>query len=204
MKKAFYILLAVSLIAGSAQAQRKDSISKLQKPHYFFSFSNGMLIGKDARSITYTLNTVHGISFRRLKIGVGIGLDTYTSLQTLPLFGQVTYDILDFKGSKNSIYVQGSYGWSHAWRTGQESGFYSLSDSGGKMITAMLGYRLDAGKVNLYFGAGYKFQSTASRYDYFPVYSQPDDLRFAPSGGYSQKTVGEFERLVITLGVGLK
>ena len=66
------------------------------------------------------------------------------------------------------------------------------------MFNSMIGYRISTGNIRLYAAAGYKFQSVRSRYDF----SNDQSGRYFY--GLTEKTELNFERVMITIGVGWK
>ncbi len=175
----------------------QDSTKFVPKIRYYFNFTSGMMTGEKARSVTYTATTSHGVTVGpHLRIAGGIGIDTYEQWQAMPLFAQVSYDIIQ---TKNPIYIQTSYGWSHAWMQRDGTSFYKTTEAGGRMFSAMLGYRLAERNVRIYVAAGYKVQLASVRYD-TPV--DPTSSVPYPFYGYSQKVHYTLERLVLTIGVG--
>lgn len=193
MKKLISILCLMTVV-GFAYAQ--DSMRQ-SRVHYFFTINSGMLAGEPkGTSIGYTTSTVHGVIMgKRLRMGAGIGFDSYYQWQALPVFGQLSYDLIVV--NKNALYAQVGYGWSHAWMQRPE-GTTSFSSSGGKMFNAMLGYRLTQGKMSVTLGLGYKFQAAVSQSQYWY------DSGFVPypPTGYGQRTEIGLERFVVTIGVG--
>jgi hypothetical protein len=191
MKKALFLAL---LCSTGCLAQ--DSVSHSSGVRYFLAISNGLQSGEKGTSITTTSALVQGVTYgKRIHAGIGIGFDTYAGWQTMPLFGQLTYDL---GGKKNVVFAQVGYGWSHAWT---QRAPYTLptNDQGGKMFSAMIGYRIPMEDVKLFIMAGYKFQSTESVYDYSPLAAVTYPYGYQ---GYSQRTEQNFERLVIAIGFG--
>lgn len=187
--------IVIVLLLISSEAFTQETQSQKGKIYYFFAINSGMLAGDKAKSITYTANTVHGVTLGdRLRVGAGAGLDTYQGWQTIPLFGQVTYDLI---GTKNVVFVQLNYGWAHAWMQKQQWS-PPTTEHGGRMFNSMIGYRISTGNVRLYAAAGYKFQSVSSWYDFSN--DQPGRYFY----GRTEKTELNFERVMITIGVGWK
>jgi len=196
MKKFSWIFI---FTIASLPALSQDSINvDSRKISYFFSVNTGFLGGERMKSLTYTFNTLHGITIgKRLRTGAGLGIDSYDGWQTLPLFGQVGYDLFQFNEG-NALFVQIHYGWSHAWsiRTG---GRLPYDDHGGKTYGAMVGYRMSVGTLKFYLSVGYKYQEILSTYT-SPVYY---DLRlYQPYIPYSQRSDQKLERFTATLGIG--
>ncbi len=149
------------------------------------------------KSITFSANTVHGITIgKRLRVGAGIGIDSYRDVQTMPLFGQVSFDLIQFENG-NSVFLQANYGWSHAWPQVQD-GYVSNPTSGGKTHGLILGYRFAVGEMNISLGAGYKYQETRSSYQ------SPFVIDWASSiySPYSQVIDHNYERFTVMVGVG--
>jgi hypothetical protein len=191
MRITFFLLFAISL-----QALGQDSTSAPPRIRYYFNFTSGMMAGEKARSITYSGTTTHGITIGpHLRIGAGIGIDSYDQWQAMPLYAQVSYDVLQ---RKNPLFIQTSYGWSHAWMQRNPS-YYNITEMGGRMFSAMLGYRIAEGNLRVYVAAGYKVQLTSVRYD-TPV--DPTTSVPYPYYGYREKVDFTLERLLLTIGVG--
>lgn len=191
----FFFLLAFHVVNA------QDSAG-VRKPHYFITYASGMMMGKeqmDATTVGFTTSLVQGVVVGRLRAGVGIGYDSYTQWHTMPLYGQVSYDIL---GKGNALYLQVGYGYAWAWR---KPGLYELpsqSKEGGKSLTAALGYRITISDIRLHFTLGYKFQSTTAVATYLPYQYFAPDAIIAPNS--SSTTVREgLNRLVFSIGIGL-
>lgn len=188
MKTALYFTLLI-ISATSLSAQEATPVQK--KIQYFFSVNSGLLAGeKRASAITYTASTVHGITIgKRLRAGAGFGFDSYSNWQALPLFGQASYDVL---GKKNAVFIEFSYGWSHAWMQ-KEQWAPATTDQGGRMVNSMIGYRIASGTLRVSVTAGYKYQHVMSdysyQYDFFPT-------------SYGYRAEENFQRLVLTVGLG--
>ena len=110
------VLLISTLITGVAafaQHDAQDSLSK-RKIEYYFQFQSGALIGctscSDGKQISFSGSTTHGIKIgRKLRVGAGVGLDSYFEWNTMPLFGSVSWDLI---GKKNVLFVKNELWWS--------------------------------------------------------------------------------------------
>src|SRR5690348_11236420 len=72
-----------------------DSLQK--KVQYYNSFVSGVMIGSvedaDEKEYTVSFTTIHGIKFNAgVKVGVGLGLETYYGLKVFPMIVSVTFD----------------------------------------------------------------------------------------------------------------
>lgn len=188
-------LVVLAFVLASTWAFAQDSLDRKEKVHYFLSVNSGMLAGEKGKSITYSASVVQGVQWgRRLRVGAGFGFDTYQDWQTVPLFGQVSLDVL---GKKNVVFLQLDYGWSHAW-TQREFYGVPITVHGGTMVRPMIGCRIPAGNMRLYVGAGYSFQSVGTQYDY------RGDQPVPYYNGFSQQTEVSLDRLILTIGAGWK
>ncbi len=186
--------LSLFLLASIA-VNAQDSVG-VRKPHYFMTYTSGMMMGRellDATTVGFTTSLVQGVVVGRLRAGVGIGYDSYTKWQTMPVFGQASYDIL---GKGNALYLQVGYGYAWAWRKPELYGLPTESE-GGRSFTTALGYRVAVSNVRLNFTLGYKFQS-ATVSTYYAYYT--NDV-FAPA--FSNVVREDLNRVVFSIGIGL-
>ncbi len=142
------------------------------KIQYFFNVQFGALVGCNdcgkGKDFTSTAATVHGVSIgKKLRMGLGLGFDSYLNWQTLPLFGQASWDLIGNR-NKNALFLQMSYGWAHPWfEKGSQYSYYDIdpfqSVEGGRMINPQIGYRLKYYDLRLTFSLGYKYQNISYR-----------------------------------------
>lgn len=201
------VLLIGSLIVGVtafAQHDDQDSLRK-KKIEYYFQFQSGSLIGcnscSDGKQISFSGSTTHGIKIgKKLRVGAGVGLDSYFEWNTIPLFGSVSWDLI---GKKNALYVEMNYGGALAsWRTidYQEYGFQKTN--AGYMYSYGLGYRVKYEKMRISLGVGRKTQLVTSYYEYPTYYWNNNNY---VQGDPSRKMIkNEMNRLQIWLAVGWK
>jgi hypothetical protein len=147
---------------------KTELLPSSKKAQYFFTIQVGSLVGCNdcdrGKDFTFSAATVHGVSVgNKLRLGVGLGFDSYLNWQTLPLFGQASWDLFGSR-DKNALFVQMAYGWAHPWfvRSGQYS--YYTSDpfqhiEGGRMINPQIGYRIKYYDLRISFSLGYKHQN---------------------------------------------
>jgi len=193
----------------------KDTVQNNQLIEYFFTIQSGTLIGDgpaefvigctdcdQRKEITFSAATIHGITIgRKLRTGLGIGFDTYKEWKTLPLFGSVSWDLL---GTKNihALFIQANYGWSKPWR--DNSGWDDpASTEGGRMASALVGYRIRYHDATISLSIGPKTQRIYRHYEYPTYYYLSDGT--VVEGTPNKTTIKEdLGRLVISLSVGWK
>jgi len=201
------IFLIGNLITGLttyAQHNGQDSLSK-RKIEYYFQFQSGALIGctscSDGKQISFSGSTTHGIKIgRKLRVGAGVGLDSYFDWNTMPVFGSVGWDLI---GKKNALYVELNYGSAlTSWRPQDYQEYGYQKTNAGKMYSYGLGYRIKYEKMRISFGVGRKTQLVTSYYEYPTYYWNNNNY---VQGDPSRKTVrNEMNRLQVWLAVGWK
>jgi len=172
---------------------------------YFFTIQSGALIGcKDCsfkREVSLSASTIHGVTIgKKLRIGAGIGFDTYQNWQTMPLFGSVSWDLFGHR-NKNAVFVQFNYGWAKAWASGLAYNYFQNIE-GGRIVSTLAGYRIKYHDLRLSFGIGYKYQSVAASYQY-PRYYYDYIGRFAGDAN-SYRLQESMNRLSLTMIFGWK
>jgi opacity protein-like surface antigen len=182
------------LIPGIAIAQN-DSIQG--KVKYYNSFVSGVMIGSsedaDEKEFSVSFLTIHGIKFNSgIKVGVGVGLDTYYDLKVFPIIASITFD-QELK--KHGLFVQlnGGYSFVRYTKDHQSIEETEINERGGFTINPMVGYRISAENMRIYLLAGYKYQVAELHYKY------PDWW-----GSSQSSKQYEFNRFVIQLGFGLE
>jgi hypothetical protein len=182
------------LFPGIAIAQ-SDSIQK--KVKYYNSFVSGVMMGSsedtDEKDFSVSFTTIHGIKFHSgLKVGIGVGLDTYYDLKVVPIIASIT---LDPELKKHGLFFQLNSGYSFVRYTKDHQFIeeVEISESGGFTINPMMGYRIIVENMRIYLQAGYKYQVAELHYDY------PDWWGSSQSSKHY-----ELNRFVIQLGFGLE
>jgi len=180
-------------LPGMALAQGDSLQSKLK---YYNSFVSGVMIGsskdEEEREFTVSFTTLHGIKFKSgLKLGLGIGLDTYYDLKVFPLIASVSFDR---EGNRHGLFVQLNSGYSVVRYTERNEEFGNLYEEGGFTINPIIGYRIMVEAFRIYWQAGYKHQVAEVGYEY-------RDWR-----GSLQRNSRHYElnRFVIQLGFGFR
>lgn len=154
----------------SAKRIFQDTVSAQRYVTYFFNLQVGTLIGcsdcDEAKEVTLTSSTTHGVALgKKLRAGVGIGLDTYENWKTMPLFGSVSWDVFGTKNT-NALFVQVKYGWSESWINNHDDAYGFTDTGGGRMADIQLGYRIKHRDMNIAFSVGTKFQRVYSYFEY--------------------------------------
>lgn len=188
------IILWCCLFPGIAIAQ-SDSIQR--KVKYYNSFVSGVMIGSsedaDEKEFSVSFITIHGIKFNSgLKVGIGVGLDTYYDLKVFPIIASIT---LDQGLKKHGLFIQFNGGYSFVRYTKDHLLIeeIEINERGGFTINPMVGYRISVENMRICLQAGYKYQVAELHYDY------PDWW-----GSYQSSKHYELNRFVIQLGFGLE
>jgi hypothetical protein len=185
------LLSALTLILPSLLSAQNDSLpSPTNSLGYFNQFFSGGLLGKSGTGGSLSASTVHGVRYKKLSIGAGLGYDSYGIWRAMPVVASVGYDLHD--SGLNRVFLQLNYG--HAWTSniGAQNSGYIYTSSGGRVINPMVGYRVASGKWRMYLMAGYKFQ----RINYTQTY------KWRTWTGDRMTVEQDMERLSVQLGVG--
>lgn len=212
----FYMLLNQIAYTGLSQEMQKDSLDSIssldsktnkKKIPYFFQLQTGALVGcnncNEKKEISFTTSMIHGLSLgNKLKIGAGIGFDSYTHWQTLPLFGSLSWDLLTDKNA-NALFVQFNYGWAKPWLNKSARTYGYKDTDGGRMYGLNLGYRIRYHDLSVSFALGLKAQNMSSYYEYPTYYTSitGQQLEGTPS---TQTLEEELKRLQFTMAIGWK
>ncbi len=152
----------------------QDSVKNDQRFSYFFNLQVGTLIGcndcSNGKETTFTSSTTHGaIIGKKLRVGAGIGFDSYYNWHTMPIFGSISWDLVGTKNT-NALFVQFNYGGAEAWRNKSEQDYGLANTSGGRVSSILVGYRVKYHDVRISLSAGAKFQRVKSYYEYPTLY----------------------------------
>jgi hypothetical protein len=194
---ALFIFSFVGMGMTFSQPVSSDSLKREKFTSYYFSIQTGALIGcgdcKIGKEITFSSSTIHGIKIgKKLRVGAGLGFDSYSNWHTLPLFGSVSWDLI---GKKNALFAQLNYGWARAWKPFSEQEYGFNDASGGTAFSSMIGYRIRYGDLQMALLAGYKFQSATAYYNYYPWLS-------SYTSNETSTIKENMKRLAISLSVG--
>ncbi|MEQ1584830.1 MAG: hypothetical protein ABL895_03060 [Cyclobacteriaceae bacterium] len=196
---------AVGLIAQGSY-EKPDSIVGVKKFEYYFYLQSGTLIGCNecsrGKELTFTGATVHGVKIgKRLRVGAGLGYDSYYGWNTMPVFGSASWDLF---AKRNAFFVQFDYGGSlKSWKYSQYDEYGYQGSEGGRMVNPMVGYRVRYHDISLALLVGYKYQRVSSTYEYPTYYWDP--LRGQIMGEPNKTTmVKEMNRFMLSMSIGWK
>jgi hypothetical protein len=197
------ILILLTGLAAHAQNINPDSIRN-GRVEYYFQIQSGALVGcsncSNGKEIGFSGSTTHGVKLgRKLRIGAGVGLDSYYEWNIVPLFGSISWDLF---GKKNALFAELNYGEALASRRHQYFQEYGYAYSkGGQSYSFGLGYRIKYDRVRISCGIARKTQFMTSYYEYPTYYWNNNDYIL---GEPSNKKVNiEMNRLVVWIAVGL-
>lgn len=184
------ILFVLIVLSPAVSAQSDSSFSK--KPTYFYTVHAGGLLAKKGNGSSLTTSTIHGIRYKNLAFGIGLGYDAYLEWRALPVFGSVSYDFAHIR--RNTFFVQMNAGYSQAWNPLSDDDQFIFDERGGMVIHPLVGYRISSDKFSVYLTAGYKFQRI--EYEQTPrwwIWGYP---------GSKTTVVRDIERISIQIGFG--
>jgi hypothetical protein len=203
--KSTVVLIFIFYLGWEAHSQgiSRDSLStKKWLTGYYFQIQSGTLIGGNASSdeISFSGATTHGVKVgRKLRVGAGVGLDSYYQWSTVPLFGSISWDLL---GKKNALFVEFNYGGALAsWRQINFEEYGYTHSQGGKVYSYGMGYRIKYEKLRISGGVGRKTQLMTTYYEY-PTYYW-DNNNYLLGEPTTRKVKNELNRLMVWIAVGL-
>jgi hypothetical protein len=125
---------------------------------YFNNLFAGGLLGEKGIGSSLSASTNHGIRYKRISAGAGVGYDAYGEWSAMPLTAFISYDIVT--ANNNALYVQCMGGYSYAWFRSPENNWVTIEydSKGGGTLSPTIGYRIKADRWSLYLAMGYKFQ----------------------------------------------
>lgn len=181
----FSLLSAFSSYSLIAQEDTTQS-----KINYFIYLQTGGAFGKNGHGGSLTSSLIQGVRYKRFAFGVGVGYDVQADWQMVPMFASVNFDALRHHAS--AAYIQMNGGYSQAWAPALSESPLFFTGERHPYLNPLVGYRLAAGKVNVYLSVGYKFQR----------------LTYGWTSGWSQAVTTRIERTIervaVQLGVGFR
>lgn len=205
MKTIVFLIFVVIIPRDAFSQHLNQDSSVVRKLEYYFQIQTGALIGctscSDGKQISFSGSTIHGIKVgRKLRVGAGVGLDSYYEWNTIPVFGSVSWDIV---GKKNALFAELNYGGTLAsWRYVNFPEYGYQDSDGGTVYSYGLGYRIKYDKIRISAGVSRKTQVMTSYYEY-PTYYWDNNNYIM--GEPSTKTVkNELNRLMVWVAVGWK
>jgi hypothetical protein len=193
-----------------AKDQSKESrhgyLIERKKFSYFFTMQSGALIGcKDCsfkREVSFGASTIQGVRIgNKLRLGAGLGFDTFQNWQTLPVFGSASWDLFGNK-NRNALFIQFNYGTAKAWPNKSTVGYYQ-EVTGQRMVSTLIGFRIRYYDLRISMGVGSKYQRISASYQY-PSYQY--DIRGLPVEGSPNITTlrESINRLSLMMSIGWK
>lgn len=113
MKHVIAIVLVLTSMAATGQT---DSL-KTKPVRYAFTLNSGMLFCPSCTiesSTVGSLTTVHGIKWKRLRVGGGLGYSSFGPIRVMPIFGSVSVNLFG-KKAKSGLFTELNYGGAHSW-----------------------------------------------------------------------------------------
>ena len=137
----------------------------LKQDRQFFHLGElHVLVGDGGYSpnTTVGIHTVNGYHFNpRLGVGLGVGMDNYGPLRTLPVYASVRGALLK---RKVSPYYFANAGASPAWGRETDGFITDFKAKGGWMVHLGAGYQINLNRSALLLHAGFKSQQTRVSY----------------------------------------
>lgn len=145
-------ILFISFFLGlSSVVLAQDTVNSKAKP-VFQSVNNVGMIEGEAGS-AFQIQTINGIKFNSVFVGLGVGLDYYV-LRSIPLFVDVRKDILT---TEKTPFIYGEAGLNLPW-AGNSYDWISDTDPGW-FYDVGVGFRIPAKSSAFLISAGYSFKS---------------------------------------------
>jgi hypothetical protein len=164
---------------------------------YFFNVNGGTLIS--GNTANFTISTTHGVTIgKNLRVGAGIGYVDYGNVTTIPIFTNISYDVIHFKNG-NAVFAAANYGWASA-SFQHKPYYYAFTEtvSGGQTFSPHIGYRIKCNQFNLSITVGSSTQQIKTTFTDKPLVIDPV---FAPKPSNENKNLN---RLMFTVSVGWK
>lgn len=183
------IPILLILLASFPATAQSDTTSS-QKA-WFVSMHSGTLFGEAGNAASISTMLMPGVRLNRVAITVGVGYDIYSAWEMIQVFTGVGYDIL--RRRNYALFVHCNAGYARAWHSTPEFFAGTLKTEGGYLYQPFFGFRINPGGVDLYFSAGYKFQSLT--YEHAST--------SWGWGGFKTSTRADMQRLSIHMGIGI-
>jgi hypothetical protein len=106
-----FLATAIATVAGDT-----DSL-KVKPVRYVFTLNSSVLFCGSCTTESSTValpTTIHGIRWRQLRVGAGIGYTSFGPIRVMPYFGSVMLSLYG-KKRQQGVFVEFNYGAAHAW-----------------------------------------------------------------------------------------
>jgi hypothetical protein len=181
-----------------------DSIFTNRKPVYFFSLNVGSLFGCnnciDAAGVSTTFSAANGVAFKKLRVGVAGGFDSYLGWNAIPVSAVVSWDLWGNR-NRNAFFIQLNYGHSKAWMINALHPYGFDKAKGGRMFSPQVGYRIKYHDINISLLTGIKLQRVFAYYKY-PTWNW-NGFEYIQGTNFS-KVEENISRFMVSVSVGWK
>jgi hypothetical protein len=167
---AAFFLVFTSVVA---MADGSDSL-KVRPVRYVFTLNSNVLFCGNCvteSSVVALPTTIHGIRWKQLRVGAGIGYTSFGPVRAMPYFGSVTLNLFG-KKRHNGIFVELNYGAAHAWVAPQVmNGDYVEEVKASNFAQLSAGYAFHFHGLRLAAQAGMHWLQTTRTYAYGRPYT---------------------------------
>lgn len=145
-----FLIFSLPLFAQS------DSLTGTSKVSYYNQFIAGGLFAKKGYGSSLSFYTTHGIQYKHMSIGFGLGFDSYAEWRTLPIF--VAIGCALSSDPRKGLFIQLNTGFSKVWDPVTQNNFNQVRpEQLGRFFNPMIGYKIKAEIWSIYIMMGYKF-----------------------------------------------
>ncbi len=193
----------VALAGALGPVSGEDTTIVAKKPlRYFFNISSGMLICSDCKlegSAVAQPSTVHGIEYKMLRFGAGVGFNTLGDVRTLPYFGHVSLNLFGQKKRQGLIF-EFNYGSTYAWTAKNQGGWETIASvRATQFIQPSFGYGFYYHKMRIALQVGWQHLDLVRKIQYGQG-GIWDSTYYPPS---YQETEYRLKRMFINLSLGI-
>lgn len=190
MRIRLFCFLLFVIITSSVLGQDTTAVNTTPVK-YWNTFLFGTLSPDSEKTMTASITTIHGFTFRKWRIGVGTGVEGYEGWRTIPFFGSLSFDFGKIKDNK--LYLQLNMGSALGKKLEKIEGVINEDERGALMFNPMVGYRISTNKLSICLAAGYKLQQLEYEFDGYWGWQ------------YGHHTISEeFNRFMLQMGIGIR
>jgi len=163
-------VLGVAFLVASIYSVAGPSDSLKHKPlRYVFSVNSSMSFCASCvedGSLVAMPSTIHGIQYKNVRLGVGVGYTAFGQVRMMPYFGSLTFNLFGAK-VKNGFFLQCDYGSTHAWVAPVARHDVSLkSSTATNFLQISTGYAYHYQKLRMAVQIGFHSLKTSMKYEY--------------------------------------
>jgi hypothetical protein len=162
-----FLLCAIGATAGETDSLKAKSL------RYAFTINSAMLFCANCNiegSLVAMPTTIHGIRYRKLRAGAGVGYTSFGIIRSMPYFGSVSWDLFGRK-RKSGLFVEFNYGGAHAWLSPSQNDRYLDEVKAWGFFQASAGYAFHYQKLRVALQAGFQSLKTRRTYVYGETYT---------------------------------